>query len=423
MSSQETKIRKRILFVAENVTLAQVVRLATLARCLDEQYDVHFATSEFDDLVFQGTAFSRHCLYTIPKAELFRAMEKGDRLYDTRTLLRYVEADLELLDKVQPDLVVADFRLSMSVSAEKFGVPWATLVNAYWSPFARRVEFPVPDHPIIRLLGETMTARYFPKAIPAVFKRFAKPVNDVRRRYGLSAVGSLLEVLTFADYTLYPDDPRLTPVDGAPSSHVFLGPVQWSPPVPMPDLPPGSGEGSPLIYATLGSSGRLDLVPALLEALGTTPARVILAGAGRLSQTEVPDNVALYDYVPGDLAAQQAAVVLCNGGSTTGYQALAAGKPLLLLPSNFDQYLASQAIEREGAGLIVKARQADVKKLRSALLTLLEDPAYKKAAERIQGWFAETDSASNFRNWVERALTETGAQNATRNAAAAISAG
>ncbi len=111
----------------------------------------------------------------------------------------------------------------MSVSATKFGVPWATLINAYWSPYAKRTEFPVPDHPIIKVLGEKMTARYFPKAMPAVFSRFAKPVNDARRHYGLSPIGSLLEVLTFADHTLYPDHPKLTPVEGAPGSHHFPG--------------------------------------------------------------------------------------------------------------------------------------------------------------------------------------------------------
>ena len=52
-------MRPRILFVAEAVTLAQVVRLATLARGLDPaRYEVHFASARFDELVFAGTAFS-----------------------------------------------------------------------------------------------------------------------------------------------------------------------------------------------------------------------------------------------------------------------------------------------------------------------------------------------------------------------------
>ena len=52
-SGRDTKVRvssrRRVLFVAENVTLAQCVRLVTLARALDPQaYEVHFASSEFE---------------------------------------------------------------------------------------------------------------------------------------------------------------------------------------------------------------------------------------------------------------------------------------------------------------------------------------------------------------------------------------
>jgi len=46
-------MRKKILFVSERVTLAQVVRLVSLARAVDPRvYELHFASARFDDLVF-----------------------------------------------------------------------------------------------------------------------------------------------------------------------------------------------------------------------------------------------------------------------------------------------------------------------------------------------------------------------------------
>ena len=52
---------RRVLFVSEAVTLAQVVRLATLARALDPtRFDVHFAASHFDEMIFAETTFTRH---------------------------------------------------------------------------------------------------------------------------------------------------------------------------------------------------------------------------------------------------------------------------------------------------------------------------------------------------------------------------
>ena len=48
------------------------------------------------------------------------------------------------------------------------------------------------------------------------------------------------------------------------------------------------------------------------------PVKLSTAALGRL-----PGNVHATDFVPGHVVARRADVVVCNGGSTTGYQALA----------------------------------------------------------------------------------------------------
>lgn len=403
--------RRRVLFVAENVTLAQCVRLVTLAQALDrEQYEVHFACSEFSQLVFSRTHFVEHHIASLSPEAATRALEAGQRLYEKADLLRYIEAERHLIDAVQPDLVVGDFRLSLSTSAELQGVPSAVLINAYWSPFARRTSFPVPDHPIIGWLGEAMTEKYFPKAIPHVFRHFASPINGARARHGLSPVGSLLEVLTHGDYTLYPDDPWLTPVDGAPSPHRFLGHVPWQPDAVATgdgDLAadPWSGlpSGRPRIYVTLGSSGALRLLPLVIEALASLPVAAVISTAGRMNLGALPPHMAVRSFVRGADVASSSALVISNGGSTTGYQALSQGTPLLGLPSNFDQYLAMEAVERAGAGVSIRARQASTESIRAAVARALEDGTLRAGARRVAEHFAERDSGDLFRRFVNEA--------------------
>ena len=156
-------MRRRILFVAEAVTLAQVVRLVTLARALDPaRYDVHFASAVFDPLIFAGTAFTRHTIQSLPAAVVDARVAGGRRLYGVRTLARYVGEERELLRRLRPALVVGDLRLSLSVSAALERVPHACLINAYWSAHVVREGFPLPDHPIVRWLGVELAARYFP---------------------------------------------------------------------------------------------------------------------------------------------------------------------------------------------------------------------------------------------------------------------
>ena len=403
--------RQRILFVAESLTLAQVVRLVALARSLDEaRYEVHFASTEFDPIAFQGTDFRRWPLFGIDKREGMRKLERGRRLYELDVLRRYVAAELELIARVRPALVVGDFRLSLPTSAAVSGVRCATLINAYWSPYAERDGFPVPDHPIVSLLGVELAERYFPRAVPSAFAHFAAPVNALRKAYGLPAVDSLLGVLTQGDLVLYPDIPELCPTRDLPAHHHYLGHIPWAPDVALPWDFDGR-DGKQLVYLTLGSSGRASALPAVLEALSDLPVTVLLASAGKELPSSLPENVRAAEYLPGDRAARLASVVVTNGGSSTGYQALALGRPVLGLPSNLDQYLAMTAIQKAGAGRLVRAREGTPREIRAALLELLDSSETATRAHALARAFQRVSCHERFeRILIQTSLGEQGAR-------------
>lgn len=402
-----TQARTRILFVAENVSLAQVVRLRVLAGSLDPQrYEVVFACSEFDPLIFDGTGFERRTIHSMSAAQMHRRLSWGRRLYGRSTLAGYVREDIELLERVRPALVVGDLRLSLLIAAPKLGIPHAALINAYWSPHAQRDGFPLPVHPVVRMIGPARVAPHVGKAMPLVLDHFASPVNALRKRYGLPAIGNLLEVLTSADHTLFPDVPELVPLvpaaRGLCSRQHFLGPVLWSPDVPLPRELDAGNSSMPLVYVTLGSSGDVRLIDALLSALARLPVRVLLATAGRFDRMRLPRNVIAARYAPGSEAARRSALVICNGGSSTGYQALHEGVPVLGLPFNFDQSLSMQAIERAGAGLAVLPHEASVERLMFAITALLTDASYSEAAQRIGRSLCAVSSRARFQAVIER---------------------
>jgi UDP:flavonoid glycosyltransferase YjiC (YdhE family) len=400
-------MRRRILFVTENITLAQVVRLATLAAGLPrDEYEVHFACSDFDPLIFEGTTFQHWPLYTIDRERGFKALAKGERMYDVKTLERYVTDELRVLDEVKPAVVVGDFRLSLAVSAPLRGVHCGSLINAYWSPYAVREKWPVPDHPIVRLVGVERAEKYFPQALPKVFGHFAAPLNSVRKRHGLSEFETLSHQLCFGDSVLYPDVPELCPLSSdAPASHHFLGAVQWSPRVAAPSAL-ADDPTLPMVYVTLGSSGDVAALPTVLEGLEGLPLRGVLATAGRAAPARVPANFVVADYVPGELLASQALFVVTNGGSSTGYQALAAGVPVLGIPSNLDQYLAMQALERAGAGVTLRSGGLTRDQVRKAAVRLLDARAMKRAAEAAAVQFAAWNCHERFQNWLSNLLGE-----------------
>src|SRR5207244_2060828 len=123
--------------------LAHVVRPLVLAQSLDpDKYEVHFACAEGFDFAFKGTNVTRWPIHSISSERFLKALADGARLYEADTLTRYVQDDLALLEKVRPDLVVGDFRLSLAVSAPVAKVPYAALVNAHWSPYSTLRRFP-----------------------------------------------------------------------------------------------------------------------------------------------------------------------------------------------------------------------------------------------------------------------------------------
>jgi UDP:flavonoid glycosyltransferase YjiC (YdhE family) len=383
--------------VAENATMAQVVRLSVLARGLDPtRHEVHFACAGFDPMVFEGASFSRHDIYSLPREIVEKASSEGKPIYEEAVLEKYVDQELALFAQVKPDVVVGDFRLSLSTSGALARIPVATLINAYWSPYAVRDAFPVPDHPMVRLVGETVAAKFFPQVMPKVFAAFAKPINSVRKRRGLPPVGSLLEVLTHGDRTLFPDTPNLVPTAHGPSHHVYLGPILWSPRIPLPSWWNDVPDTKPILYLTLGSSGKHDVLPTVLRALAKLDVMVLLSTAGRDVPPKLAPNVFAAPFLPGDQAVARASLVISNGGSTTGYQALSGGVPVLGIASNLDQFLAMKAIVTAGAGILLRAGSLKESGVREAVQRSLAESSFRSAARAVMEDFARHDSTQRF---------------------------
>lgn len=398
--------RKKILFIAEAVTLAHVGRPLALAAALDRsQYEVHFACADGYDFCFAGADLVRWPIRSISSAQFLQALAGGKPVYHAATLEGYVEQDLQLLREIRPDVVVGDFRLSLSVSARLARVPYIALINAYWSPYVQQ-QYTVPSLPLTRFLPIALADALFKLVRPLAFATHTLPLNRVRRRHGLPALGwDLNRVYTDADYTLYADVPQLFQAHGMPQQHAFIGPVLWSPPLPLPDWWAQLPAGQPLLYLTLGSSGQGALLPAVLQALAGLPLTVVAATAGKVAHGAVPANARVADYLPGEEVARRAALVVCNGGSPTCHQALAAGVPVVGIAGNLDQFLNMQGIVAAGAGALLRADRFDGAALRTAVQGLLGTPAATTAARGLMEQFNRYDASELFGKLLSKILT------------------
>jgi UDP:flavonoid glycosyltransferase YjiC (YdhE family) len=383
----------KVLFLAEAVTWSQVTRLLLLARVLDanrSRFQVHFAASHFAPHLFGDVTFERSHIHSLSPKQVDSRLARGGRIYDRATLARYVDEERHLFDRVQPDVVVSDLRWSTCISAPLARIPLATLVDAYW--FRPLAEFPIPDHPLVRLLGRERIKKGFDKGLAFMLRYFATPVNALREQYGLEPLGDLQDVLGFGNTLLFPDDPSLVPSN---RSGTYLGPVIWSPSA-LPDDDRFSQRGDrPFVYVTLGSSGSIAVVEKILEALDPLEVDVLLSTAGRFELTRPWPRVCVVDLARGDLAARRASLVICNGGASTGWQALAEGTPVVGIPCNLDAALAMSCISAAGAGIEVQSSDS-VQTLRSAVSRALTSTTIRMRAQEIAASFRRYDYGRRF---------------------------
>ncbi|MET0323070.1 MAG: glycosyltransferase [Duganella sp.] len=399
--------RKKILFMAEAVTLAHVGRPLALARTLDRQrYDVSIACATGYERFFQDSGITPLRLHSISSARFLAALSAGKPVYDAATLQQYVDDDLRLLRDLRPDVVIGDFRLSLSVSARLAGVPYVSVTNAYWSPYVQQ-RYQVPALPMARLLPLALADPLFRLVRPLAFALHSVPLNRVRSAHGLPSLGAdLRRVYTDADRVLYADIPQMFPASDLPATHAYMGAVIWSPATPLPpwwqDLP----ADRPLVYVTLGSSGHGDVLPRILQALASLPVRVIAATAGGASPAAIPANAHVAAYLPGMDAAQRAQLVICNGGSPTSQQALVAGVPVLGIAGNLDQYLNMGGVLACRAGRLLRSDRLSERAVRQAVLALLEEPEARAAARRLAGHFAHYDAGAQLAALLDKLLRE-----------------
>ena len=395
---------RKILFLAEGATLAHVARPCVLAATLDsERFDVVLARPPAFAWLTAQAGFRSVDLQCIDSGVFAQRLEHGQPLYDFATLSRYVEEDLALIDVERPDVVIGDFRLSLSISARLRGVPYITICDAYWSPEQ-------PLRPMLPVLSFTsfspipLAALLFQWIAPLALRVHTRPMEQLRAQYGLPSLGhDLRRCYTDADLRLFANFPAMFPSIHPNDQADFIGPIAWSPPV-LESTQFRQGE-RPLAYVTMGSSGKTDVLASVAAALEEAGYDSVVATAGkRLAKDIQSPFTRVFDYLPGNLVCSQASLVVCNGGSPTTNQALTHGVPVLGVAWNMDQFMNMRAIEEFGAGILLRADRCSPSAVHQAIAKLSSDTRHRQRACALSQSIASDDKSIGNRltNAIER---------------------
>jgi MGT family glycosyltransferase len=182
-----------------------------------------------------------------------------------------------------------------------------------------------------------------------------------------------------------------------PASIHYVGPYLWNRPhaeiVPrwLAELP----SDIPCVHVTEGTMHvhAPIVLRAALEGLANLPIRVVMTtgkdrtlDAGDLAN--LADNIQVEAWVSHSDLLPKTDVMVTTGGAGSVLAALAAGVPLVLVPTEWDKQEIAQRVVEAGAGVRLAPRQCTPGRLRDAVQAVLADPSFRTNAQRLASSFA-----------------------------------
>ncbi len=304
--------------------------------------------------------------------------------------------DLLPLVKNADMLISSEVCYASPLVAEKTGVKFVSYALAPISLFSAYDAPAPPQLPILRLqrLGAPLLPRMFLAVTRRAIAHWWRPVTLVRQQEGLRPA---VDPIFIDKHSTLLNLAMFSPLLGAPQRDWPPHTVQTGFPFPadrasarMPmELAEFLDAGPPPVVFTLGSSAVYaagNFYEESLEAVRRLNCRAVLLtgfATGNLADRTAPENVLIYPYAPHGVLFERAAAVVHQGGVGTTAQALAAGKPMLVVPFSHDQPDNAARVQRLGVARVIPARKYTAARAAAALKDLLADTQMRVRAREV----------------------------------------
>ncbi len=382
---------KRILFVGEHLTTSHYMRpwhLACTNASLREQHTIHFASSTLPTHTQETQHITLHRLPS-PGSDLLkkRIGQVFVPLYTTQEIETMVEAEKRLLDSVQPDLVIHDFRNTLAISMARSNIPLIALSDFYWGRQYENAPV-VPDNPFTKLFGHTISNACAQYVEPFVESIHIKPFNTIARRHHATPFENLRDLYNRATKIWYMDLPQILPFSLSPDERC-IGPILWDSDVSEPSWL-NSIKDHEALCITFGTNGNESLVQELLRTFRAYERPIIVLTAGRI---KIPkeDGVYVCDFAPLSKVLAKTEVLICHGGSSFLYPALRARTPCIGIPSNITQWYAMRRFHELKLGTLLPQNKCTKANIQKTLESLQKDTECSKNISALQSTFTTMD--------------------------------
>ncbi|MBY0412889.1 MAG: hypothetical protein K2Q18_01925 [Bdellovibrionales bacterium] len=400
-------MKKKILFLVENVTTAHFARSIYLANAFPEvTYDIYFASNSYEKLMVHATrkinflTLSFHC----DKAHFDNSVNNWNSPLSEDYFRKAIASDLVLIDEVKPSLVIGDFRLSLLVSAKKMNIPYLNLSNVCWDPDLK-LPLKIPHHRWFLVIGDFIMRNTLKVLTPMVERMMLSGMNKVLVEHGVTPYKRMGPFHLSGDYAIMLDYPDLIERQKThdKNNYIYIGPTFFSI-ASNNKIEIKKTMGSKNILVSMGSSGDLSILKKLLKYLEKTNYNVVILTAGRIQLSSDKPNITITDFYPFDSSLKNFDLMITNGGAPSNNAAFINGVISLMIPTNPDQVYNSSFIEEAGLGRVLESHFLSEKNLTKALSDLLTSSEVKNKILSTAEKYADFDSRKNIVTVVEKIL-------------------
>lgn len=321
--------------------------------------------------------------------ECSNPLQLFDRLLDRQFVgpaRAYVADVAAAIAERRPDLVVcSQFAFGAMAAAEAAGIPFDVLMpNVYLLPAKGMTPMGIGARPARGPLGRARDRVMFAVSERA-FDKGRDRLNAVRAEVGLAPLKHFMDQARAARRHVVMTSPDFDFPGDLPANARYVGPVLDDPTWSGAEWTPPPGD-EPLVLVAMSSTfqDHQGTMQRIVDALAMLPVRAVVTTGPALDPGAITAaaNVTVVAAAPHREVLAEAAAVVTHGGHGTVVKALAAGVPLIVLPHGRDQADNAVRVVGRGAGVTLK-RTAKAGAIAGAVSTVLDDPGFAVAAERL----------------------------------------
>ncbi|URZ05469.1 glycosyltransferase [Clostridium felsineum] len=318
--------------------------------------------------------------------------EEGFDYFTVDDLSRFVEEEKVIVSKVNPDIILTGYRLTISLTARVLKIPFVWLLSAVLSDMYFEKRLATMPHgckiqsQLLKSLNEKQINEFFCKKIINTNLK-SKNWSKYAKNIGIKPFKNDMEIFR-GDYNIMADCPFLFPEFGQIMPYYsFCGPLllDYKNEIPKSVLNYKKGDKK-TIFFSMGSSGNPVLFKEMINKLCKQTKYDIFIAISSLATREeigeVPPNVIIEKMFPIPVVAAISDVAITHGGQGTLYSIIIKGLPFIGVPSFCEQQYNLETFARAGCGRVLQ-KDSSFDEIMSAVKEVLDNSNYKQNAVKV----------------------------------------